>query len=154
MTDALGAGAIAAAGYSEPAAAVQAIESGADMAMIEASQWQPTVSAIEDAVNGGSLPMAQLQASVSRILAAKGVGVCPVVGMAAKRAGTGYWLASSGGSVQPFGSAAADGSMTGQHLNEPIVGMAAMPTGNGYWEVASDGGIFTFGTARFWGSGG
>ena len=152
MTDALGAGAIADAGYSEPAAAVQAIESGADMAMIDASQWQPTVSALEAAVNGGSLPMAQLQASVGRILAAKRVGVCPVIGMAATRAGTGYWVASSGGGVQPFGSAAADGSMTGQHLNEPIVGMAAMPTGNGYWEVASDGGIFTFGTARFWGS--
>ena len=76
ITDDLDAGAISAAGYSQPAAAVKAIESGADMVMIDASQWSATVNALVQAVTGGRLPLAQVNASVNRILAAKGLAVC------------------------------------------------------------------------------
>ncbi len=77
MTDDLDARAISAAGYTQPAAAVKAIEAGADMAMIDASQWSATVSALSKAVNSGKLPLANLDASVNRILAAKGIIVSP-----------------------------------------------------------------------------
>ena len=73
MTDSLAAGAIAQFGYSQPAAAVAAIEAGADMAMIDSTQWQATLSALESAVNSGALPMARVNASVLRILKAKGL---------------------------------------------------------------------------------
>jgi beta-N-acetylhexosaminidase len=77
MTDDLDAVAVSAAGYTQPAAAVKAIEAGADMAMIDASQWSATVSALSQAVNTGRLPVANLDASVNRILAAKGIIVSP-----------------------------------------------------------------------------
>jgi hypothetical protein len=76
----------------------------------------------------------------------------PIVGIAADRAGAGYWLVSANGSVYTFGHAHFFGSMGGKHLNKPIVGMAALPNGGGYWLVASDGGVFSFGAARFHGS--
>src|SRR5947209_3610981 len=73
MTDSLAAGAIADFGYSQPSAAVAAIEAGADMAMIDATQWQATLSALESAVNSGALSLARVNASVLRILKAKGL---------------------------------------------------------------------------------
>ena len=76
MTDDLDAVAVSAAGYTQPAAAVRAIESGADMAMIDANQWSATVNALTQAVSRGGLPLGQLDASLSRILAAKGITVC------------------------------------------------------------------------------
>ena len=75
ITDDLDARAISTAGYTRPTAAVKAIEAGADMAMIDASQWSATVSALSEAVNRGGLPLANLDASVNRILAAKGIAV-------------------------------------------------------------------------------
>ncbi len=66
--------------------------------------------------------------------------------------GGGYWVASSTGSVYPFGDAHSYGSITGLALNAPIVAMAATPDGGGYWLLGSDGGIFSFGDATFWGS--
>jgi beta-N-acetylhexosaminidase len=75
ITDSLGAGAVSAAGYSEQAAAVTAIEAGADMVLIDASSWSASVSALEQAL-GGSLSVAAVQNSVSRILQAKGIGLC------------------------------------------------------------------------------
>jgi beta-N-acetylhexosaminidase len=76
MTDALGAGAISAAGYSEPAAAVAALRAGVDMPMIDATTWQATVQAIAQALSDGSLGRSRVDASVTRILAAKGDSVC------------------------------------------------------------------------------
>jgi len=76
MTDALGAGAISAAGYSEAAAALAALRAGADMPMVDASTWQPVLQAIVQALGNGSLPVAQADASVGRILRAKGVTIC------------------------------------------------------------------------------
>ena len=76
----------------------------------------------------------------------------PIVGIASRPGGDGYWLAATDGGVFTFGAAAFHGSTGDIRLNQPIVGMAATPTGRGYWLVASDGGIFTFGDARFLGS--
>lgn len=76
MTDALDAKAISAAGYSQPAAAVAAIRAGADLAMIDAAQWQPSLAALRAAVRGGLLSDTAIDAGVARVLAAKGLGVC------------------------------------------------------------------------------
>lgn len=76
MTDSLEAGAISAAGYSEPAAAVAAVEAGADMVMVGASSWPATLDALEQAVASGALPLFRVNASVDRILAAKGFAIC------------------------------------------------------------------------------
>ncbi len=76
MTDDLDAVAISAAGYTQSAAAVKAVEAGADMVMIDSSEWSPTVSALSQAVSSGALSLGQLDASVTRILRAKGITVC------------------------------------------------------------------------------
>lgn len=76
ITDSLAAGAVSAAGYSQPTAAAAVLEAGADMALIDASTWQPAVAAVEHAVTAGTLPLAQLQASARRVLTAKGVRTC------------------------------------------------------------------------------
>jgi beta-N-acetylhexosaminidase len=102
MTDDLGAAAISAAGYTEPAAAAKAIESGADMAMIDADQWSASVGALSAAVTTGALPAAQLDASVSRILAAKGIfPVCTGV----------TYAPGSHGSLQELFATAANGQV-------------------------------------------
>lgn len=76
MTDSLVARAITSAGYTEASAAVTAIESGADLALVYSGTWHAAVSAIESALSSGALPAAQAQASVTRILAAKGATIC------------------------------------------------------------------------------
>jgi peptidoglycan hydrolase-like protein with peptidoglycan-binding domain len=76
----------------------------------------------------------------------------PIVGIAANRAGTGYWLVARDGGIFSYGSAAFHGSTGDIRLNQPIVGISATSTGNGYWMVAADGGIFAFGDATFLGS--
>ncbi|HEY1650406.1 MAG TPA: hypothetical protein VGG09_00860 [Acidimicrobiales bacterium] len=63
-----------------------------------------------------------------------------------------YWVTTSTGAVEPFGSAKTYGSLTGTVLNKPIVGTASTLNGLGYWMVASDGGIFNYGDAGFFGS--
>ena len=76
LTDSLGAGAVSAAGFPEPAAAAAAVEAGADMVMIDATAWAATLAALETAVASGALAAGQVDADVGRILAAKGVAVC------------------------------------------------------------------------------
>jgi beta-N-acetylhexosaminidase len=76
MTDDLNAGAISAAGYPQAAAAVKAIEAGANMAMIDVSQWSASVNALVQAVTNGGLPLAQVNSSIDHILAGKGIVVC------------------------------------------------------------------------------
>jgi len=52
--------------------------------------------------------------------------------------------------IAPF-----EGSLGGEHLNQPIVGGTAVPPGDGYYLVASDGGVFALGKgAVFQGSAG
>jgi beta-glucosidase-like glycosyl hydrolase len=151
MTDDLDAGAISAAGYTQPSAAVTAMEAGADMVMIDPSEWTATVAALTQAVDSGAISTAALDASVDRIASAKGVEICATVAMAPSPQG-GYWLASDSGSVNAFGPASFEGSVGGVALNRPVVGMAADQSGHGYWLAASDGGVFNFGDAPFEGS--
>lgn len=74
------------------------------------------------------------------------LGKC--IGMA--RAGTGYWLANSDGTVAGHGAMSYGGIVT--KLVDPICGITAHPSGKGYWLVASDGGVFSFGASKFYGS--
>jgi peptidoglycan hydrolase-like protein with peptidoglycan-binding domain len=76
----------------------------------------------------------------------------PIVGMAANRTGTGYWLVAKDGGIFNYGTAGFHGSTGAIRLNQPIVGISATRSGAGYWMVASDGGIFSFGDATFLGS--
>ena len=62
--------------YTEPAAAVKAVEAGADMVMIQATAWQATVTALQNAVSSGALPDDHVYTSVTRILNAKGLTTC------------------------------------------------------------------------------
>jgi hypothetical protein len=97
-------------------------------------------------------------------------GAAGVVGIAASNDAGGYWVATSAGAVDKFGSASlprpGPTSLTDLHVTpaRPIVGFAATPnppaagpnststTGQGYWLVGSDGGVFNFGDANFYGS--
>ena len=76
----------------------------------------------------------------------------PVIALAARPAGTGYWLVAADGGVFAHG-APYFGSAATLPLNSPIVAAAATPTGTGYWLIAADGGIFTYGDATYHGSG-
>ena len=76
----------------------------------------------------------------------------PVVGMAARPSGRGYWLVARDGGIFSFGDAPFKGSTGGIRLSQPIVGMTSTPSGEGYFFVAADGGVFTFGDAGFKGS--
>jgi beta-N-acetylhexosaminidase len=83
LTDSLSAGAISAAGYSVPAAAVQALEAGADMTMFDVAdpatdeaQFQAIVTAITSAVTAGSLTRARLQSAATEVLRTLKVDVC------------------------------------------------------------------------------
>jgi hypothetical protein len=76
----------------------------------------------------------------------------PIVGIAANRTGSGYWLVARDGGIFSYGAAAFQGSTGDIRLNQPIVGISATSSGNGYWMVAADGGIFAFGDANYLGS--
>ena len=65
---------------------------------------------------------------------------------------TGYWMATTDGTVYAFGQAAHLGSMAGTRLVQPIVGVAATSSGNGYWLASADGGLFNYGDAPFHGA--
>jgi beta-N-acetylhexosaminidase len=76
LTDALGAGSVSGAGFSEPAAAVAAVTAGADMALVDAADFTATLAALTRAVTSGALSPDRLDASVGRILATKAVAGC------------------------------------------------------------------------------
>ncbi|MBW3615476.1 MAG: L,D-transpeptidase family protein, partial [Actinobacteria bacterium] len=103
-----------------------------------AAAGDDTVLAFGDAAFAGSTSGVPLSSSL--------------VGMAAKRTGTGYWLVGRDGGIFAFGDAGFFGSTGDIQLNQPIVGMTATRSGNGYWTAAGDGGIFAFGDAGFLGS--
>jgi hypothetical protein len=64
----------------------------------------------------------------------------------------GYYEATAGGIVYPYGDGTNWGGLSGAHLHSPIVGIASMASSGSYWLVASDGGVFSFGQAQFYGS--
>ena len=92
LTDSLSAGAIMAAGYDLPQAAVTAIEAGADMVLFgstltpaDTAQLSPAnvvrsigqvVQAMSAAVATGALPNSRIDSAVLHVLAARGVPVC------------------------------------------------------------------------------
>ena len=124
MTDDLDAGAISAAGYTQPAAAVRAIESGADMAMIDAGQWSATVSALtagRQQRRASRWPRSTRPST--RILAAKGIPVCSGVTYAPGSHGSlqELFAVNASGQVQtnyelPNGTWAGWHSLGGQNL--------------------------------------
>ena len=83
ITDSLSAVALSAGGYTVPRAAVAALGAGADMILYNADPstvaavTSQTVSAIVSAVNAGTLSRAALETAAGRVLAAKGVDLCP-----------------------------------------------------------------------------
>jgi beta-N-acetylhexosaminidase len=84
LTDSLSAGAISAAGYSMPAAAVQALKVGADMVMFglpattaeTVSQTFAIRAAIVAAVSNGSLARSRLIDADAAVLASRNVNLC------------------------------------------------------------------------------
>lgn len=80
LTDSLSAIAVSAAGYPVPAAAVRAVESGADMVLFTARRPRPTaravVSALVGAVRAGTLAMRRLDGAVLAVLVAKHARLC------------------------------------------------------------------------------
>ncbi|MGW0769468.1 glycoside hydrolase family 3 N-terminal domain-containing protein [Streptomyces sp. NPDC002676] len=81
VTDSLSAKAISAAGFSVPAAAVQALRSGADMVMFDlkgsvSSQTSSIASAITNAVAGGHLARSRLIDAAGHVLAVRHVNLC------------------------------------------------------------------------------
>ncbi|MFD4545522.1 glycoside hydrolase family 3 N-terminal domain-containing protein [Streptomyces sp. NPDC058466] len=81
VTDSLSAKAISAAGFSVPAAAVQALRSGADMVMFDlggnvSSQTSSIASAITNAVTGGHLARSRLIDAAGHVLAVRHVNLC------------------------------------------------------------------------------
>jgi beta-N-acetylhexosaminidase len=84
MTDSLSAGAISTAGFTVPAAAVQALGAGADMVMFglpattsaTVSQTFAIRSAIVSAVANGTLARSRLIAAAGAVLAARHVNLC------------------------------------------------------------------------------
>lgn len=84
LTDSLSAGALAAAGYDVPRAAVAALRAGGDLVLYGTADspgpgetFGATVAAIGDAVTTGDVTSARLEQSVARVLAVKGLPVCP-----------------------------------------------------------------------------
>lgn len=83
LTDSLSAGAISGAGFTVPAAAVQAIQAGADMVLFGAAssqdaiaQFRAIVSAEVAAVANGSLSRTRLQDAATSVLSVRGTSVC------------------------------------------------------------------------------
>ncbi|GAA3124373.1 glycoside hydrolase family 3 protein [Streptomyces echinatus] len=81
ITDSLSAKAISAAGFSVPAASVQALRSGADMVLFDlgsnvASQTSAIATAITDAVAGGHLARSRLIDAAGHVLAVRHVNLC------------------------------------------------------------------------------
>jgi beta-N-acetylhexosaminidase len=81
VTDSLSAKAISAAGFSVPAAAVQALRSGADMVMFDlkgnvSSQTTAIASAITNAVSSGHLTRSRLNDAAAHVLAVRHVNLC------------------------------------------------------------------------------
>ena len=81
VTDSLSAKAISAAGFSIPAAAVQALRSGADMVMFDlggnvSSRTSSIATAITNAVAGGHLARSRLIDAAGHVLAVRHVNLC------------------------------------------------------------------------------
>jgi beta-N-acetylhexosaminidase len=93
LTDSLSAGAIAAANYGVPQAAVAAVQAGADMVLFGSTLTPAAtallspagvlatttsiIAAVSGAVRAGQLPESRLNQAVVKVLATKGIRLCP-----------------------------------------------------------------------------
>jgi beta-N-acetylhexosaminidase len=81
LTDSLSANALSDLGISVPEAAVEAVEAGADMVLFSSSAPNTTfsqvVQALASAVRQGVISETQLDAAVIRVLAVRGIDLCP-----------------------------------------------------------------------------
>lgn len=81
LTDSLSAKAVSALGISVPAAAVEAVQAGADMVLFNSTTPNTTfgevVRALVSAVGEGRISTPQLNAAVAEDLAVRGVDLCP-----------------------------------------------------------------------------
>ena len=149
MTDSLAAGALSSVGYTQASGAVAAVEAGADMVIIDAPEWQATLTALEQAVSRGALPLTSIDASVYRILAAKGSRMCPIGASVAVTAGaTAYlfWDGTNHNLSQALGSA--KGTLQGPTSlgigplgSPPAVGVDANNATYAYWK-GTDGNLW------------
>jgi hypothetical protein len=79
----------------------------------------------------------------------------PIVAVAVRPQGDGYWLAAMDGGIFAFGAAPVFTDQIPSDNLQPghlIVDAAPSPSGNGLWLIGADGGVFTFGDAAFHGS--
>lgn len=75
----------------------------------------------------------------------------PVIGLANKASGTGYWMANAVGSISECGGASFLGSLGG-HAPSPVTVLSASAGGNGYYMVTAAGNVYNFGDAKWYGS--
>jgi hypothetical protein len=75
----------------------------------------------------------------------------PVVGMAARPQGDGYWMTAADGGLFTFGRAGFHGSGASQPRSAPTVAMAASTSGRGYALLLSDGSVLPFGDVPYLG---
>jgi N-acetylmuramoyl-L-alanine amidase len=100
---------------------------------------------------GASDPATARSAPLAARLTAFSGGSAPA-SVAGTKSGSGFWVASTGGTVTPEGDAPFLGDASGLQLAAPVVSVAPTPSGNGYWLLGGDGGVFTFGDAGYYGS--
>ena len=60
------------------------------------------------------------------------------------KSGSGYFVASSDGTVAAFGPVPHSGSLNRKTLASPVVGIAADPATSGYWLVTESGTVYSF----------
>jgi len=70
--------------------------------------------------------------------------------VAGRLGGAGYWIASTNGTVIPFGGVANANSTF--RPTSPIVGIAGHPSGTGYWLFTAEGSVYGFGGVGFYGA--
>ena len=71
----------------------------------------------------------------------------PVVGIAARPQGDGYWLVTAAGNVYDYGAARWRGALADRTLASSVRGIEATPDGRGYYLFLRNGRVFGFGTA-------
>lgn len=79
----------------------------------------------------------------------------PIIDVATRPRGHGFWALDAVGGVFCFGDAGYFGSIPGlgeQVQTAPIVAMTATPSSMGYWILDAAGGVYAFGDAEFHGS--
>jgi hypothetical protein len=75
----------------------------------------------------------------------------PVVAIAPRRDGTGYWVTDALGDVSHFGAAGDHGGRPPLNAGELVSTISVTPSGNGYWLFTNRGRAFGYGDAHLYG---